>query len=96
MLKTGQEKVISLVKNLIHKKYTSIIGWVGVILTVYKNIQSSRKYKKVVLAKSPDEPFFLGANTFPVNPAPSRLCPITNSGPIINSPRYRVAPKSVT
>jgi len=65
----------------------------GVTLTVYKNIQSSQKDKKVVLAKSPDKPFFPGANAFPVNPPASRPGRRATSGPRINPPGYRVAPK---
>jgi len=67
----------------------------GVTLTVYKNIQSSQKDKKVVLAKSPEKPFFPGANAFPVNPPASRPGRRANSGPRINPPGYRVAPKIV-
>lgn len=67
----------------------------GVILTVYKNIQSSQKDKKVVLAKSPDKPFLPGADAFPVNPPASRPGRRANSGPKINPPGYRVPPKVV-
>ncbi len=65
----------------------------GVILTVYKNIQSSHKDKKVVLAKSSDKPFFPGADASLVNPPASRPGRKANSGPRINPPGYRVAPK---
>lgn len=65
----------------------------GVTLTAYKNIQSFHEDKKVVLAKSPDKPFFPGANAFPVNPPASRPGRRTNSGTRINPPGYRIAPK---
>ena len=45
------------------------------------------------MAKSPDKPFFPGANAFPINPTASRPGQQSNPGSIINPPRYHVAPK---
>ena len=53
----------------------------GATLAVGKNIQSSQKDKRVVLAKSPDKPFFPGASAFSVDPPVSRPGRRANSRP---------------
>ena len=45
------------------------------------------------MAKSPDKPFFPGADAFPRNPPASRPGRRANLGLIINPPGYRLVPK---
>ena len=65
----------------------------GITLTVYKNIQSFQKDKRVVLAKSLDKLFFPRAKAFPINTPTSKPGRRANSGPRINPPKYRVVSK---